>query len=254
MSFGSKDQSGQHSHPMESPERPHGRPAIHMRWEKLLFLHWAWNTKDLQDRLPEGLVVDEFEGRAWLGVIPFLMRKIHPHGLFPVPWLSNFEELNVRTYVKSKSGLPGVWFFSLACNQPIAVEIARRGFHLNYVHAKISAHLGQDMRYECKRQGFPPSLFKYPASPNKPGPASHGTLEHFLVERYVLFSTDHSGRLYAGNVAHAPYQIEPVEIRDWSFLPAVADGFQDPDTPPDHVMIARDVDVTAWPIRKLDSP
>lgn len=252
MSFGSKDQSGHCSKPGDS--RPSGSPALRMRWKKLLFLHWAWKAEDLQARLPEGLEVEEFAGSAWLGIVPFLMRGVHPKGLFPVPWLSNFEELNVRTYVKSKSGLSGVWFFSLACNQPVAVEIARRGFHLNYVHAKISANLDQLVRYECKRPGFPPGLFEYPASTNNPCPASPGTLEHFLVERYVLFSTDRSGKLYAGHVAHSPYQIEPVKIRDWSFVPAVADGFQDPDTPPDHTMIARDVDVKAWPIKRLAPP
>ncbi len=253
MSLGSGDSSHQLASFKPSPEPPLGRPILRMRWEKLLFLHWPWSTKDLQDRLPEGLVVEEFDGRAWLGIVPFLMRDVHPNGLFSVPWLSNFEELNVRTYVRSKSGLPGVWFFSLACNQPLAVEIARRGFHLNYVHAKISIHMGDSIGYECKREGHPPCIFEYPLSAKQPAPASPGTLEHFLVERYVLFSTDHAGRLHAGRVTHSPYRVEPVDSCQWSFLPAVADGFADPKCPPDHAMIACDVDVRAWPIRRLIS-
>ncbi|MEX1118901.1 MAG: DUF2071 domain-containing protein [Terrimicrobiaceae bacterium] len=247
---GESEQVGQLS-TQTAPHRPGGRPALRMRWEKLLFLHWAWEAKDLQARLPKGLEVEEFEGHAWLGVVPFVMKGVHPIGLFQIPWLSNFEELNVRTYVRSQDGQSGVWFFSLACNQPLAVEIARRGFHLNYVHAKISARGDSRMRYECQREGMSPGVFEYPTSPNKPAPASPGTLEHFLVERYVLFSTDRSGRLYAGHVAHTPYHIESIKIPQWSFQTAVADGFRDPHTPPDHAMIARDVEVLAWPIKKV---
>jgi uncharacterized protein YqjF (DUF2071 family) len=222
-----------------------------MRWEKLLFLHWAWNTGDIQSRLPEGLTVEEFNGTAWLGIVPFLMRSVHPIGLFPVPWLSNFEELNVRTYVRSESGVSGVWFFSLACNQPLAVEIARRGFHLNYVHARMAAEVGRMVRYRSERRGFEAGFYEYPVCGQNAGPALPGTLEHFLVERYVLFSSDKSGGLYAGHVSHRPYEVLTAEVRDWSFSTAVADGFADPQRPPDHAMIARDVDVRAWPIRRV---
>jgi len=234
-----------------SPTQPPGRPALRMRWENLLFLHWAWNAEDIQARLPEGLFVEEFNGSAWLGIVPFLMRNVHPIGLFAVPWLSNFEELNVRTYVRSASGVPGVWFFSLACNQPVAVEIARRGFHLNYVHAKMTAEIDKSVHYRSERRGFEPGFYEYPVCGQNPLPALHGTLEHFLVERYVLFSSDKAGGLFAGDVSHRPYEVEPAEVRAWSFATAVADGFLDPGRPPDHAMIARDVDVRAWPIRRV---
>ena len=110
---------------------------MRQRWAGLLVLHWPIEISLIQDRLPPGLHVDTFNGQAWIGVVPFFMQRVRPTGLPPVPWLSWFLELNVRTYVHDDAGNPGVWFFSLDCNQPVAVEIARRAFHLPYQHAAM---------------------------------------------------------------------------------------------------------------------
>jgi len=229
-------------------ERPAGRPALRMRWENLLFLHWAWDAADIQKTLPPGLRVDVFEGQAWLGVVPFFMRRVHPVGLPCVPWLSDFLELNVRTYVYDETGTPGVWFYSLACNQPVAVEIARRFFHLNYVHAAIQAAVRDGgMEYQSRRHAEV-AVYDYAMD----GPAVEavpGTLEFFLLERYVLFSTNRGGRIHSGRVHHAPYQFAPARVKAWSFLPAGEDGFADPGRSPDHMHFSPGVDVAAWPIK-----
>ena len=235
---------------LRARERPPGRPVLQMRWEKLLFLHWSWDPGEIQGTLPDGLFVDTFEGRAWLAIVPFLMSKVHPTGLPCVPWLSNFLELNVRTYVHDGKGLPGVWFKSLVCNQPLAVELARSCFHLNYVHARMEALIDRNgiCTYMARRRGCEEATFRY-GSPGGRAVAELGSLEFFLVERYVLFSAGREGRLYAGRVHHIPYRISPVLVEDWSFAPAMADGFVNPARPADHVMMAEDLDVQAWRIR-----
>ena len=121
--------------------RPKTKPVLQMQWKELLFLHWSWDAREIQATLPAGLFADTFDGKAWLAIVPFFMRKVHPMGLPCLPWLSSFLELNVRTYVHDGAGVPGVWFYSLACNQPLAVELARRFFHLNYVHARMGARI-----------------------------------------------------------------------------------------------------------------
>ncbi len=236
---------------MAERQPPAGAPGLSMRWENLLFLHWAWSAADIQNTLPSGLRVDTLDGRAWLGMVPFFMRRVHPKGLPCVPWVSDFLELNVRTYVKDERGVPGVWFYSLSCNQPMAVWLARRFFHLNYVHAKMNAHRdGAGVHYRCQRRDFAAAQFHYRSS----GPflePERGSLGFFLSERYVLYSADARGRLFAGKVHHAPYATAAAEVAEWSFLPGVADGFGPVVSPPDHVMAAEDLQVGAWPLVRL---
>ena len=143
--------------------KPSAKPVLQMQWKQLLFLHWSWDAREIQGTLPDGLFVDTFDGKAWLAIVPFFMRRVHPMGLPCVPWLSNFLELNVRTYVHDGAGVPGVWFYSLACNQPLAVELARRFFHLNYVHARMEARIDTHnvCSYKARRRGIAEASFRY---------------------------------------------------------------------------------------------
>ncbi|MBC8149439.1 MAG: DUF2071 domain-containing protein [Verrucomicrobiaceae bacterium] len=133
------------------------------RWSELLFLHWEIDPDLVKERLPDHLSVDIHEGKTYLGLVPFFMQKVRPRFLPCAPWLSNFLELNVRVYVHDQHGRPGVWFFSLDCNQPIAVELARRLFHLPYQHASMSAEPADGFRnYSCLRKGQePPASYLY---------------------------------------------------------------------------------------------
>jgi len=174
------------------------------------------------------------------------MNRVRPAGLPPVPWLSWFMELNVRTYVIGPDGVPGVWFFSLAANQPVAVEIARRAFYLNYVHARMRSKVSEGrMHYVCERTKPAEFLYKTAKVCREASPQS---LEFFLLERYVLFASSARGRLYAGRIHHPPYLFESATVDQWSFQPAVDDGFASPGRPPDHSVVALDQAVEAWPI------
>ena len=81
-------------------------------WDELTFIHWRYEPEQVQRLLPEGLEVETMDGSAWVGLVPFFLRVGLPH-VRPVPWLSQFAETNVRTYVRSADGRSGVWFFSL---------------------------------------------------------------------------------------------------------------------------------------------
>ncbi len=231
-------------------DAPPGRPVMRQRWDGLLFLHWPVDAAMIAARLPTGLHVDTFEEQAWLGVVPFFMERVRPVGLPPVPWLSWFLELNVRTYVHDNDGNPGVWFFSLDCNQPLAVEIARRAFHLPYQHAAMSAETrGCRIQYHSRRKtpDTRDSRFDYDL-PATAEPAVPGSLDWFLVERYLLFSANKSGRLFRGQVHHKPYQIAPAQCDQWSAEPLRLNGFTVPDTPPASMLTAAAVDVNIYPL------
>lgn len=225
---------------------------MRQRWAGLLFLHWPVDPVLIAARLPAGLHVDIYDGKAWLGVVPFFMERVRPVGLPPVPWLSWFHELNVRTYVHDAQGNPGVWFFSLDCSQPVAVEIARRAFHLPYEHATMgSVKSGNRIQYTSLRKspGARDADFDYEI-PISTRVALPGTLEWFLVERYLLFSSNPSGELFCGRVHHTPYQIATAECTRWSTEPLRLDGFPEPEEAPPSMLAAAPVDVRIFPLRR----
>lgn len=219
--------------------RPEQTPVMHMRWDQLLFLHWSFDPVQVQHTLPPGLHVDTFDGKAWVGLVPFFMREVRPLGLPAIPAISDFPEINVRTYVYDDAGLPGVWFYSLDCNQPLAVEAARRLFHLNYRHAEMSAHEDQatgDVLMRSKRRDQPAAetRVRYRAG-DRPRRAEIGSLEFFLVERYVLFAYDVAReRVGSGRVSHEPYEIRDAQVEEFDTALLEVAGFKPSQRQPEH--------------------
>ncbi|PHX79064.1 MAG: hypothetical protein CK541_07070 [Opitutia bacterium] len=202
--------------------RPTRRPVMRQRWDDLFFLHWEYAAEAIQARLPAGLTVDTFEGKAHLGVVGFRMNAVRPIGLPALPWLSYFNELNVRTYVRDATGEPGVWFFSLDCDRAPAVVIARAGFGLPYEHAAMD--FGPGLAQSCRRSGETDTAQYAWAPTSTPQVAIPGTLEFHLAERYSFFS-ERGGRLVRGQVYHTPYELSQASTSKWSDLPLRWDGF-----------------------------
>ena len=235
--------------------RPAGSAVMYQQWRELLFLHWEYSAAAIQATLPEGLFVDTFDGKAYLGVVSFFMRNIRPRFLPTVPGISDFMEMNLRTYVHDRAGVPGVWFYSLDANQWLAVKIARRFFHLPYEHAEMtSSRTAQGrIRYESLRIGERANgarcVFDYAAGAELPQ-AAPGSLEFFLVERYRLYSSAPDG-LRRGAVFHEPYPLCRAEVTAWDENLLPLDGFTPTGRPPDHVIISRGVDVTIFPLERV---
>ncbi len=229
-------------------ERPPRAHVMLQRWERLAFLHWRWDLDGIQRTLPPGLFVDTFQGDAWLAIVPFYMCGIRPRFCPPVPGISNFLELNVRTYVYDEQGRPGVWFYSLDCDQPLAVWTARTFFHLPYQHARMQAPLADGwVDYACHRRGeAAESHFRYQLA-SETHTAAPGTLEFFLAERYLLFSQAPRG-IRCGQVHHTPYPLAEVKLEAWDVNPLLQAGFADPQRPPDHVIGSPGVDVRVYPL------
>ena len=229
----------------EQPARSH---VMVQRWEKLAFLHWRWDAAEIQRTLPPGLYVDTFQGDAWLAIVPFYMRGIRPRFCPSVPGISDFLELNVRTYVHDEQGRPGVWFYSLDCNQALAVWAARTFFHLPYQHARMNAEMKDGwIDYRCQRRGAAAeSRFRYHIAAESHA-AEPGSLEFFLAERYLLFSQTPRG-IRCGQVHHVPYPLASTALEAWDVNPLLQAGFVDPQRPPDHVIGSAGVGVRVYPL------
>jgi len=245
-------------------EAPGRTASMLMRWRRLLFLHWEFPVDAIAESLPPGLEVDTFEGKAYLGIVPFRMRGVRPRFLPTVPGISNFLELNVRTYVHDAQGRPGVWFYSLDANQSLAVWLARRCFHLNYRQAEMTYSHGdyeaedesRMVDYTCLRRGLGEesrAVYRYCGR----GPeflAEPGSLEFFLMERYLLFSRDDKrGQLHCGRVHHHPYRLQAANVQRYSSEPIKWNGLAEPSRLPDHAHFSRQVEVDVFATEKVPS-
>lgn len=225
------------------------------QWRDLLFLHWEYSVAEIQATLPEGLFVDTFGGKAYLGVVPFFMQNIRPRFLPAVPGISDFMELNLRTYVHDRAGVPGVWFYSLDANQWLAVKLARSLFHLPYEHAKMTSRhtSGGRIRFEALRTGERANgatcMFDY-APAAALASSAPDSLEFFLIERYRLFSRTPTG-LRRGAVQHKPYALTQVKLAAWDEHLLALNGFTPTGRPPDHVALSAGVDVTIFPLEHV---
>jgi uncharacterized protein len=236
-------------------ERPTSKAALmYQNWRNLLFLHWEYGVEAIQRTLPEGLRVDTFGGKAYIGVVPFFMQDVHPRFFPTIPGLSDFQELNVRTYVYDDRGIPGIWFYSLDANQWLAVQAARMLFYLPYFYAKMQRELNSEtgeISYFSRRSGVEPSLrthFRYrPVLRYATERAEPETLEFFLVERYVLFAySDSSKRLFSARVHHDPYPLVKVEADHSDKNMFSLDGLATPTGSYDHAIMSPGVDVEVF--------
>ena len=232
--------------------RPWPRPRtpwlMRMRWHELCFLHWRIEPDVLRPLLPPGLGLDTFDGTAWLGVVPFRMTDVAPRHVPRFAPLTDFAELNVRTYVTA-GGKPGVWFFSLDATQPLAVRLARSCFHLAYLDAAITIRRDADaIDYRSVRThlggGVAELAVRYrPTGP--PAVSAPGTLEHFLTERYCLYAATRRGRLRRQDVDHPPWPLQPAEATLETCTMARPIGVELAPQP-DLVHYAERLDVVAW--------
>jgi hypothetical protein len=227
-----------------------------MTWEDLLFAHWTVDPKLVAARLPAGYEVDTFEGDAYLGVVPFVMRNVRPAFLprLPGPLDRSFGELNLRTYVRGPDGTPGVYFFNLDADDVLSVGVARSLFRLPYYRAEMDVNRtdgGVEFRSERTHRKAPACRFDATYGPDGESfvPAD-GTLPHFLTERYRFYTVDDGGRTYYGDIDHEPWRLATAtaDLRTNGLF--AANGFDRPAGEP-HLLYARRIDVSAGRVHRI---
>jgi uncharacterized protein len=173
-------------------------------------------TADVRVRVPDELEIEEHDGTAWLSIVFFRVRALRARGVLPVPGISTFLQLNVRTYVRGPDGLPGVWFFSIDASSRLAAIGVRRIYHVPAFHARMTLELAESAgggagegwrEVECVRIGEPGRVFaaRYRAT-DKTIHAEPGSLEFFLTERYRLFAADARAEMH-----HDRWLLSPAE-------------------------------------------
>lgn len=231
--------------PWPTPRRPW---FMRQSWRDLLFAHWPIAVERVRPLVPEGLAIDEYDGRTWIGIVPFRMAGVMARPLPDLPWISAFPELNVRLYVEH-GGKPGVWFLSLDATNPLAVWAARRFFHLPYYRARMSIEQRDgEYRYRSHRPGAELEASYRPVS--EVYRSSPGSLEHWLTERYCLYAAAPDGSLRRNEVHHVPWPLQTAQARFDSNTMAQVHGLELVGPPP-LLHFAERLDVVVWNAERL---
>jgi uncharacterized protein len=224
-------------------------------WLDVLFLHWQVPAAALRPCLPEGLEIDTWEQAAWVSVVPFHMARIRPRWLPPVRAISDFPELNVRTYVH-RDGKPGIYFLSIHAGNRAAVQMARWFSPLPYVYApmecqRTSGRFRFQSFWPLPEKKEPAFSAEYSPSPRQ-FRAPPGSLEEWLLERYRLYVGDSRGRLLYAEVHHEPWSIQNLDFTMTANSMGQSLGL-DLSRAPDRVHFSTGVQTIAWPFTSVDS-
>jgi uncharacterized protein YqjF (DUF2071 family) len=186
------------------------RTSGRQTWKELLFLHWEVPAARLRALVPPALEIDTFDGRAFVGLVPFTMTGVR---LGPIA-VADFREVNLRTYVHA-GGVPGVWFFSLDAESTLAVWGARALYRLPYHRARFdgTVHVNATAcAFERDGAGEVSLDVQWTPTGTDVHHAAPGTLEHFLTERYALYGPTRSGSVYRVRVHHPPWPLRPARV------------------------------------------
>lgn len=239
----------------EVENRPWPEPREHwlmaQTWRDLLFAHWRVAPEVVERALPASLPVDTYDGSAWIGVTPFELSGLRPHGGIPLPAISRFPELNVRTYT-TVGGKPGIFFLSLDAANPLAVVAARRAYRLPYFRARMAiTRRGPAVHYRSERtsgDGAPAEFEAEYRATGEPFPAQPGSLDYFLAERYCLYTVDEDGRPLRGEIQHPPWPLQPAEATIARNTMTTPWGIELPDEEP-LLHLSHLQNVVIWPLR-----
>ncbi len=244
--------------PTKRPERP---LAGYQTWTDLLFVHWRIPAEELAPFVPKQLTIDTFDGDAWVGLVPFHMSGVRAWWFPAMPGVSRFHETNVRTYVHINGMDPGVWFFSLDASNSLAVRVARWRWQLPYYRSEMQLiRDDKHIRYHSMRlwPGKPGAIVAINAEIGdvfdsgreqiQAGIAAPGTLEHFLVERYILYTFSQNNGLLRGQVHHNPYPLRRANVINLEQNLLQAANIT-PKTDYQHVLFSEGVDVEIFPLR-----
>ncbi|MBC7424899.1 MAG: DUF2071 domain-containing protein [Bacteroidia bacterium] len=177
----------------------------YLEWLNALFIHWKINYDELRKLVPKELEIDLMNGESWVSLVLFDMKNIRPRGIPPLAAVSDFHEINLRTYV-THNGIPGVYFISMEGHKALSVFVTKllTGFpyiksdmqfqkgHYNSVNVRNNLKL--DIEFEG-RQAIEAPL----------------EIAKWLTERYSVYDVK-KGKKVRFIVHHKPWPLQQVKL------------------------------------------
>ncbi len=189
--------------------------------------------------LPSNLTIDTINNQAWVSIVAFSVKKLRPRFLPSFPFISNFHEVNFRTYV-IKDGIPGIYFLSIEAHKLLPVILARLFIGLPYIKSDITRTA--NLYHSINRQAELQLKAIY-----KPIPALENSndLNYWLTERHALYQQN-GNKLHRIDVHHKPWPLQPMEVNlELSGYPLIGDRIFARPTP-DLTHYAEQLEVLVW--------
>lgn len=189
---------------------PVRRWAYYQEWNRTLFLHWKVEPTTIAQLVPAQLTIDTMDGAAWISLVAFTMEKVRPRVLPAFAPISNFHEVNVRTYVTAQDQ-PGVYFLSLEAQKYLSTHIARQLSGLPYERSVMNRQ-NQATRHSYLSAN-PAKGFRLQADFETGAVIHHKTpLDTWLTERYCTYF-GYKDQLYRYNIHHHPWPLQEVQFK-----------------------------------------
>lgn len=188
-------------------EMPKGNWVYYQEWNRTLFLHWVVPFELLRKCVPSNLSIDTFEGNCYVSLVAFTMEKIRPKFLPSIEYISDFDEINVRTYIDNNNK-KGVYFLNIEAGKAASAFVAKTISGLPYEKAKINRTY---KLYDSKniKKGFKLNAeFEI-----KQKIADKTELDKWLTERYCLY-LDQDQELYRYDIHHKEWELKSVNVKN----------------------------------------
>lgn len=213
--------------------------TMEQRWSQLVYASYPVDPEAIRPRLPPGVELDTFGGRAWLSLVPMEVVSQRGRGLPTLPGTGHMQELNVRTYVR-RGPVRGVWFLSVNVDAAWMVALGRAS-GVNY--QRVTVTRADANRFRAERDDG--SALELAVGPREQARyATPGTVEAFLTRRLAAFTTL-GGVLHYAALSHPPEWVRPCTVAVGARSLAAADGVP---PPPDEIaaLAVGDLQVAGW--------
>jgi len=228
--------------PYRSWDMPEKDWSYYQEWNNAVFMHWEVPYEDLKSLVPSGLEIDSFEGKCWVSIVAFTMERIRPAYLPSFSPISNFDEINVRTYVR-KNGKPGVYFINIEAGKYVSAFLSKMMSGLPYEKSEISRGNNFYSSYNANK-GFRLDL-EYEVGPRI---TKKTPLMIWLTERYSLF-LENEGEIYGYEIQHPEWELNDMKIKNLDLYYSIGNLVFD--NTPDLYQYSPGVKVLAWGMEKM---
>lgn len=186
---------------------PDGSWKYYQEWNDVVFLHWAADQRELAKWLPPGSEIDLFEGKAWVSAVAFTMQKVRPKNLPAFPPISDFHEINIRTYVKHL-GKQGVHFLSIEAGNRVSSAVARKISKLPYRFSYMKRSENMYSSFNDEHVDGLELNYKIGDAITDKAP-----LDSWLTERYALFQHTEK-HINSFDIQHVEWPVFSLELSD----------------------------------------